>query len=79
MILAGVRLALNLSLTITTSVELLMAQDGLGSMIWLSWQTLRIEELYAAVVALAVIGILFRFTIVMLTKRLVPWQSRESA
>jgi ABC-type nitrate/sulfonate/bicarbonate transport system permease component len=48
-------------------------------MIWLSWQTLRIEELYAAVVALAVIGILFRFTIVMLTKRLVPWQSRESS
>lgn len=79
MILAGVRLALNLSLTITTSVELLMAQDGLGSMIWLSWQTLRIEELYAAVVALAAIGILFRFTIVTLTKRLVPWQSRESA
>jgi len=34
MILAGIRLALNLSLSITTSVELVMGRNGLGAMIW---------------------------------------------
>lgn len=77
MILAGVRLALNLSLTLTTSIELLMGQDGLGAMIWLSWQTLRIEELYAAIFCLAAIGITFRFTLIFLAKRLVPWSERN--
>lgn len=74
MILAGVRLALNLSLSLTTSIELLMGQDGLGAMIWLSWQTLRIEELYAAIFCLALIGTLFRYTVIYLSRRLVPWQ-----
>ncbi len=77
MILAGIRLALNLSLTLTTSIELLMGQNGLGAMIWLSWQTLRIEELYAAIFCLALIGITFRFTIIFLAHRLVPWQARN--
>lgn len=77
MILAGMRLALNLSLTLTTSIELLMGQDGLGAMIWLSWQTLRIEELYAAIFCLALIGITFRFAVMFLASRLVPWQERN--
>ncbi len=78
MILSGMRLALNLSLTITTAIELLMGQNGLGAMIWLSWQTLRIEELYAAIFCLALIGISFRAAVVYLAHWLVPWQDRRA-
>ena len=79
MVLAGARLALNSALSVTTATELLMAQNGLGAMIWLSWQTMRIEQLYAAIVALALIGITFRSTLVWIADRVVPWQERESA
>ena len=79
MILAGIRLALNLSLTLTTSIELLMGHNGLGAMIWLSWQTLRIEELYAAIFCLALIGITFRYALIFLANRLVPWQERNGS
>jgi len=78
MILAGVRLALNLSLSITTAIELLMGRDGLGSMIWLSWQTLKIEELYAAIFCLAMIGISIRLLVNFLAGRLVPWQKTNA-
>jgi len=74
MILAGTRLALNLSLSITTSVELIVGRNGLGAMIWLSWQTLRIEELFAAIFCLALIGIGFRLLVNYLARKLVPWQ-----
>ena len=79
MILAGVRLALNLSLSITTAIELLMGRDGLGSMIWLSWQTLKIEELYAAIFCLAMIGISIRLVVNFLANQLVPWQESNAA
>ncbi len=79
MIFAGARLGLNLSLTITTAVELLMADTGLGSIIWLSWQTLRIEQLYAAVFTLAMIGISFRIVLALLADRIIPHHSRSSA
>lgn len=78
MILAGMRLALNLSLSITTSVELIMGRDGLGAMIWLSWQTMRIEDLFAAVTCLALIGISFRIVVNLLARWLVPWHDASA-
>ena len=78
MILAGTRLALNLSLSITTSVELIMGRTGLGAMIWLSWQTLKIEDLFAAITCLALIGISFRLIVNWLARRLVPWHDASA-
>ena len=68
-ILAGARIAANLGLSITIALELLLAQDGLGAMIWLSWQTLKIEDLFAAITCLALIGISFRLIVNWLARR----------
>jgi NitT/TauT family transport system permease protein len=73
-VLAGTRLALNVGLSLTIAVELITAEDGIGTMIWLSWQTLRVEELYASVVIAAIIGIGIRLIVQALSARLVPWQ-----
>jgi NitT/TauT family transport system permease protein len=78
MILAGMRLALNLSLSITTSVELIMGRDGLGAIIWMSWQTMRIDELFAAITCLALIGISFRIIVNQLARWLVPWHDASA-
>lgn len=75
MILAGGRLALTRVLGSTVALELITADDGLGSMLFMAWQTYRSEDLYATVVVIAVLGILFRFFIDTLSARLVPWQS----
>jgi NitT/TauT family transport system permease protein len=73
-VLAGTRLAMNVALSLTIAVELITAEDGIGTMIWLSWQTLRVEELYASVIMAATIGIGIRLVVQILTARLVPWQ-----
>ncbi len=73
-VLAGARLGLNVALSLTIAVELVAAKEGLGTMIWLAWQTFRIEELYAGVVLAALIGIGIRLIVQYLTRRLVPWQ-----
>lgn len=75
LILAGVRLALTRALGSTVGLELITADDGLGSMLFLSWQTYRSEDLYATVVVIAVLGVLFRTVVDQLSKKLVPWQT----
>jgi NitT/TauT family transport system permease protein len=74
LILAGARLALNRALSLTIAVELLMGDNGLGSMLWYAWETLRVEELYATIVLIALIGIGFRVTLQYLARRYTPWQ-----
>lgn len=73
MVLTGARLAFNIALVIAIAVELLAAKEGLGVMIWFSWQTLRIEELYASLITTALLGISANFAIQRISMRLAPW------
>jgi ABC-type nitrate/sulfonate/bicarbonate transport system permease component len=79
MVLAGVRIAVNTSLVIAIAVELLAARNGLGVMIWFAWQTLRIQELYAALFIIALIGIGFNVFLEWASRRLAPWHYPSSA
>jgi NitT/TauT family transport system permease protein len=79
MAFAGLRLAFNLALLITITVELLSARQGLGAVIWMARETLRIEELYAALVVIACIGIACNALLRCLSGRLIPWQPFEHA
>jgi len=77
--LTGLRLAINATLVVAIAVEMLSAQKGLGAMIWLAWQTLRAEALYAVLIVIGLIGILFSALLDMLTKHLTSWHSSEAA
>jgi ABC-type nitrate/sulfonate/bicarbonate transport system permease component len=72
-ILSGTRIALNSALLLTIALEIVAARSGLGAAIWLAWQTLRIEELFAALAVASLLGISFNAALVRLEKRLVPW------
>ena len=77
-ILSGIRLAVNMSLVISIAVELLAAKEGLGVIIWFSWQTLRIEELYASLIVIAVLGIGINGFIQLLARHFTPWSSSQA-
>jgi ABC-type nitrate/sulfonate/bicarbonate transport system permease component len=73
-ILAALLLALNITLLLTIAVEMVSARDGLGGMIWLAWQTMRTEEMYASLVIIVLLGIAFNQLFHRLVLRLIPWQ-----
>jgi NitT/TauT family transport system permease protein len=77
-VLSGARLALNLSLSITMAIELRFANDGLGTVLWLAWETLRTSLLYATVVILAIMGIVFNWSLIAAKKRLAPWHQEHA-
>jgi NitT/TauT family transport system permease protein len=76
-VLTGARLALNMALLLAIAVELVSAQEGLGAMIWLAWQTLRTEELYVSLFVTAGLGVVFNFFLQRITLHLVPWQTEQ--
>jgi ABC-type nitrate/sulfonate/bicarbonate transport system permease component len=76
LILTGIRIAANLGLLVTVAIEFTVASGGIGSIIWLSWQTLRIEDLYDGVVLLSVLGFTMSSLLHYLLRILVPWQQR---
>jgi ABC-type nitrate/sulfonate/bicarbonate transport system permease component len=78
MVLTGARLAINMAMVITISVELLAAREGLGVIIWFSWQTMRIEDLYASLIVIAALGIGLNLLLQYLSHKLVPWYSEKT-
>jgi len=78
LILTGTRLAINMAMVIAIAVELLAAKEGLGVIIWFSWQTLRIEELYASLIVIALLGVGINLFLQYLSKRLTPWYNDQT-
>jgi ABC-type nitrate/sulfonate/bicarbonate transport system permease component len=77
-ILTGLRLAVGRALVVTISVEMLASPNGLGSLIWLSWQTLMTEKIYVAALICAAAGALLHYLALWAETRLVPWKAVES-
>jgi len=75
MILSGIRIAANVGLLVTIAIEFTMTTTGIGSVIWLAWQTMRTEDLYVGIVTLSVIGVGINATLKWLLQRLTPWQA----
>jgi len=74
LILSGARIALNTALLITIAVEFIAATHGLGAVIWLSWETLRTEELYATLVLIVLLGLGSNLLLQSIAARVIPWQ-----
>lgn len=78
-ILTGARLALGLSLIVVIAVEMVAAQEGLGALLWLSWQILKVRDMYASLLVIAALGLLSTYGLERLRARLLPWQATLSA
>lgn len=73
--LTGARLSLNVSLMLTIAVELVAAQRGLGQRLWFSWQTFQIEEVYAGLVVISVVGIGLNAMLGRFSAWAMPWHT----
>lgn len=72
-VLTGLRLGVGYALIVLVAVEMASAREGLGALLWLSWQLLKVEEMYAALVTIAAIGGLLAWALGGLRRWLLPW------
>lgn len=72
-ILTGLRLGLGYAFIVAVAVEIVAASRGLGALLWLSWQVLKVEDMYAAFVVIAALGGTLSYALTALRMRLLPW------
>ena len=76
-IFAGLRLGWGVALLLLVTAELANAKSGLGYLIWQSWQTFQIEEMYIGLVTISIIGYLSFQLFDLLEHRFIPWKPRK--
>ena len=74
-VFSGLRLAMANALVLAISCELVNPSSGLGSLIWLAWQTFSTDRLYVAILTTAVLGGSLHAALRALERRLVPWKT----
>ena len=72
-IFTGLRLGLGFALIVVVAVEIVNATHGLGALLWLSWQVLKVEDMYATFVVIAALGAVLSYGLAALRARLLPW------
>ncbi|MBI4504751.1 MAG: ABC transporter permease subunit [Chloroflexi bacterium] len=70
---AGLRLALGLALLGDVAAEFAASTDGIGALTWLYWQVYQIENMYAYLTVIAIVGALLTYGLEWLGNSLMPW------
>jgi ABC-type nitrate/sulfonate/bicarbonate transport system permease component len=73
MMLSGLRLAANIAFLSAVAVEMVAAKNGLGAEVWLAWQVLRVDDLFATLVVIAAMGVFVNAILRRLSHRIAPW------
>lgn len=76
-IFTGLKLAIGYSLVIVVAAEFSGADQGIGYLIWQSWETFSIKAMYAGIFVIGALGFVFSYALDVLERRLIPWQQKD--
>ena len=74
-IMAGIKLAIGMGLILIAISEMVAANDGIGYMIWNSWQVLSVDTMYVGLLVIAILGFVFSLVLDEIERMLVPWKA----
>ena len=74
-IFTGMRLSLGFALIVIVGTEFLMANEGIGHVIWQNYQILRIKEMYVGLIITGLLGWAMNLVLDMAERILVPWRN----
>lgn len=78
-IFSGLRLALGFSLLVIVGTEFLAATDGIGYLIWNSYQIFAIEKMYVGLITTALLGWLLSLAMDGVERIAMPWRTPASS
>lgn len=73
-VLTGIRMAAASSILVLIAAEMVGAKDGLGYLINAAQQNFEIEQMYAGIIAISLIGTLVNALLIRLERRLTRWR-----
>ena len=74
MIFAGLKLGMGMALILIVAAEMSAAKAGVGWMIWRAYDMFDIEQMFAALITLSVLGYIFSLVLDWLERLVLPWK-----
>jgi len=73
-IMTGAKLGLGFALTVIVGTEFLGSREGIGALIWLSYQSFNIDTMFAGLIVVALLGWFSNLVLEEVERRLLPWR-----
>jgi NitT/TauT family transport system permease protein len=74
-VIGGLRLGFGQALIIVISTEMVGGENGVGYMIWNSWQVLNVSEMFVGLAIVGLVGWLGSMAITAIARVAVPWEN----
>ncbi|SHJ73025.1 ABC transporter permease [Propionispora hippei] len=73
-IFAGLKLGMGMALILIVAAELSAAKAGIGWMIWRAYDMFDIEQMFAALITLSILGYIFSLLLDLIERLALPWK-----
>lgn len=73
-IMTGLRVSAGMAVIVVTAVEFVASNNGLGYLIWNSWQLFQPQTMFVGLITVSLIGALITGLVIVLERALLPWQ-----
>ena len=77
-IFTGLRVSIALGLVVITATEFVASNNGLGFLVWNSWQLFEPDQMYVGMATIAILGVALTTVVSGLERVAVPWVHRRS-
>jgi ABC-type nitrate/sulfonate/bicarbonate transport system permease component len=74
MIFVGMRLGIGVAFIVIVAAEFVAARSGIGYLIWTSWETLRIENMFVGIIAITILGVVTTLLLREVERAAMPWR-----
>ncbi len=75
-IFTGLRVSVALGLVVITATEFVASNNGLGFLVWNSWQLFEPDQMYVGLVTIGLVGVVLTAAISFAERALLPWLRR---
>lgn len=77
-IFVGLRLSAGISVLVVVGVEFLQSGNGIGHLIWGSWELFQADRMYVGIVVVALMGLIATWGVRALTRLVMPWNDNDA-
>lgn len=77
LIITGLRVSAGMAVIVVVAVEFVASNNGLGYLIWNSWQLFQPETMYVGLITVSLIGALVTALVIGLERLLLPWRHSD--
>jgi NitT/TauT family transport system permease protein len=75
MIFAGLRIALAVSFIVLVAAEFVASKNGIGYLIWNSWELLQVDIMFVGIVTIGILGLITSALFQEIERKVIPWKA----